>query len=112
VTVALHNMFSPTTAAFASTREDWDVCLELARGGGCLFTLNCATTPGGYSLQHGGCQFTARFVRRTNLLSKLKSEGLEPVFNWSAEDLSGDYQTVPGLRSRLRAKHSSGYGIP
>jgi hypothetical protein len=45
VTVALHNTFSPTTAAFVSTREDWDLCLELAKGGGCLFTLNCSTTP-------------------------------------------------------------------
>src|ERR1035438_8982703 len=33
-TVALHNIFSPTTAPFVSTREDWDVCIELASGGG------------------------------------------------------------------------------
>jgi 2-iminoacetate synthase len=92
VTIALHNMFSPTTAAFASTREDWDVCVEMARGGGCLFTLNCATTPGGYSLQHGGCQFTSGSFDAPIYSSKLKSEGLEPVFNWSAGDLSGDCQ--------------------
>ena len=92
VTVALHNIFSPTTAAFASTREDWSACVELARGGGCLFTLNCATTPGGYSLQHGGCQFTARSYDAPIYSAKLKSEGLEPVFNWSAGDLSGEYQ--------------------
>jgi 2-iminoacetate synthase len=92
VTVALHNIFSPTTAAFASTREDWDVCVEMARGGGCLFTLNCATTPGGYSLQHGGCQFTSGSFDAPIYSSKLNSEGLEPVFNWSAGDLSGDCQ--------------------
>jgi 2-iminoacetate synthase len=91
-TVALHNMFSPTTAAFASTREDWDVCLELARGGGCLFTLNCATTPGGYSLHHGGCQFTARSYDAPIYAAKLRAEGLDPVFNWKATDLSRDYQ--------------------
>ena len=91
VTVALHNMFSPTTAAFVSTREDWDLCVELARGGGCLFTLNCSTTPGGYSLQHGGCQFTAHSYDAPIYSTKLKSEGLDPVFNWRAGDLSGNY---------------------
>jgi 2-iminoacetate synthase len=90
VTVALHNMFSPRTAAFVSTREDWDLCVELAKGGGCLFTLNCSTTPGGYSLQHDGCQFTAHSYDAPIYSTKLKSEGLDPVFNWRAGDLSGD----------------------
>jgi len=90
VTVALHNMFSPTTAAFVSTREDWDLCVELARGGGCLFTLNCSTTPGGYSLQHSGCQFTAHSYDAPIYSIKLESEGLNPIFNWRAGDLSGD----------------------
>jgi hypothetical protein len=88
VTVALHNMFSPMTAAFVSTREDWDLCVELARGGGCLFTLNSSTTPGGYSLQQGGCQFTAHSYDASIYSTKLKSEGLDPVFNWRAGDLS------------------------
>jgi 2-iminoacetate synthase len=92
VTVALHNLFSPTTAAFVSTREDWDLCVELARGGGCLFTLNCSTTPGGYSLQRSGCQFTAHSYDAPIYSTKLKSEGLDPVFNWRAGDLSGDYR--------------------
>jgi 2-iminoacetate synthase len=91
-TVALHNLFSPTTAPFVSTRENWDVCVELARGGGCLFTLNCSTAPGGYSLQRGGCQFTSGSYDAPIYSSKLKSEGLEPVFNWKAEDLSPGYR--------------------
>jgi 2-iminoacetate synthase len=94
VTVALHNTFSPTTAAFVSTREDWDLCVELARGGGCLFTLNCSTTPGGYSLQHGGCQFTAHSYDAPIYSAKLKAEGLDPVFNWKACDLAGNYEPV------------------
>lgn len=92
VTVALHNTFSPTTAAFVSTREDWDLCVELARGGGCLFTLNCSTTPGGYSLQHSGCQFAAHSYDALIYSTKLKAEGLDPVFNWKACDLAGNYQ--------------------
>ncbi len=92
VTVALHNIFSPTTAAFVSTREEWDVCVELARGGGCLFTLNCSTTPGGYSLQHGGCQFTSHSYDAPVYSAKLRSEGLEPVFLWKHQDLAGACQ--------------------
>ena len=89
-TIALHNIFSPTTAPFVSTREDWDTCIELAKGGGCLFTLNCSTTPGGYSLHHQGCQFTTHSYDAPIYSTKLKSEGLDPVFNWKASDLSGD----------------------
>ncbi|MGB9432713.1 MAG: radical SAM protein [Candidatus Acidiferrum sp.] len=89
-TIALHNIFAPTTAPFVSTREEWDVCVELAQGGGCLFTLNCSTTPGGYSLHHEGCQFTSHSYDAPIYSSKLKSEGLDPVFNWKSTDLSGD----------------------
>jgi 2-iminoacetate synthase len=91
VTVALHNIFSPATAAFVSTREDWELCVELARGGGTLFTLNCSTTPGGYSLHHGGCQFAANSYDAPIYSAKLRSAGLDPVFQWRAHDLSADY---------------------
>ncbi len=90
VTVALHNIFSPKTAPFVSTREEWDVCLELARGGGCLFTLNCSTTPGGYSLQHGGCQFTSHSYDAPVYSTKLRTEGLRPIFLWNEWDLAGE----------------------
>jgi len=94
LTVALHNICSPTTAAFVSTREDWDLCVELAGGGGCLFTLNCSTTPGGYSLHHGGCQFTANSYDSPTYSAKLMAEGLDPVFNWKSCDLAGNYQAA------------------
>ena len=81
--LALHNVFSPTTAAFVSTREEWNTCIELARGGGCLFTLNCATTPGGYSLKHGGRQFAARSYDAPVYAPKLEALGLHPVFDWT-----------------------------
>ena len=96
-TVALHNIFSPATAAFVSTREDWDICVELARGGGCLFTLNCSTTPGGYSLPHCGCQFTSHSYDAPIYSTKLKSEGLDPAFNWRGEDLCGNYRPDAAL---------------
>lgn len=86
-TIALHNLFAPATAAFVSTREEWDVCIELAKGGGCLFTLNCSTTPGGYSLPQSGCQFATQSYDAPVYSAKLRSQGLEPVFRWSAKDL-------------------------
>jgi 2-iminoacetate synthase len=97
VTVALHNIFSPTTAAFVSTREEWNVCVELARGGGCLFTLNCSTTPGGYSLQHGGCQFTSHSYDAPVYSAKLRAEGLEPVFLWNNQDIEGACQPAASM---------------
>lgn len=90
-TIALHNIFSPVTLPFVSTRENWDVCLELAQGGGCLFTLNCSTTPGGYSLQHGGCQFSSNSYDAPIYSEKLKAEGLQPAFIWKGADLSGKW---------------------
>ncbi len=89
VAVALHNLFAPTTAPFASTREEWDVCLELARGGGCLFTLNCSTTPGGYSLPRCSCQFSTNSYDAPVYAGKLKMEGLLPIFDWKSEDVCG-----------------------
>ena len=98
VTVALHNMFSPPTAAFVSTREEWDVCVELARGGGCLFTLNCSTTPGGYSLHHGGCQFSSHSYDAPAYAAELRAEGLEPIFLWNSKDLLGEQQPEAACR--------------
>ena len=106
VTVALHNVFSPRTAAFVSTREDWDVCVEMARGGGCLFTLNCSTTPGGYSLPHCGCQFTSHSYDAPIYSTKLKSEGLDPVFNWRTDDLSGDSRPDAALVGPTKCRSS------
>lgn len=87
-TVALHNLFAPATAPFVSTREDWELCVEMARGGGCLFTLNCSTTPGGYSLPHGGCQFTTQSYDAPIYADKLRGESLKPLFSWTSGDLS------------------------
>jgi 2-iminoacetate synthase len=96
-TVALHNLFAPTTAAFVSTREEWDTCVELARGGGCLFTLNCSTIPGGYALHHAGCQFTTHSYDAPVYSAKLRAEGLDPLFVWNQDDLRRQRQPFAGV---------------
>ncbi len=86
--VALHNLFSPTTSAFVSTREDWATCVQLAQGGGCLFTLNCSTIPGGYSLHTNGGQFANFSFDAPASIPKLKALGFESVQRWNVVDLS------------------------
>jgi 2-iminoacetate synthase len=86
-TLALHNLFSPGTAPFVSTREDWDTCIRIARGGGCLFTLNCSTIPGGYSLRSRGAQFANNSFDAPVYAPRLTSLGYEPVFQWKVEEL-------------------------
>lgn len=50
-----------------------DVCVALAKGGGCLFTFNCSTTPGGYLLPHCGCQVASHSYDAPIYSLKLKS---------------------------------------
>jgi 2-iminoacetate synthase len=88
--LALHNLFAPTTTPFVSTREDWDTCIELAQGGGCLFTLNCSTIPGGYSLHSHGAQFKNNSFDAPVFGPKLRELGLNPVFRWDVDDLIAD----------------------
>lgn len=86
--MALHNVFSPNTAAFVSTREDWDTCVQLAQGGGCLFTLNCSTIPGGYSLHGHGGQFANFSFDAPVFVPRLKDLGFQSVQRWEIEDLA------------------------
>ncbi len=94
--VALHNLFSPTTAAFVSTREDWATCVELAQGGGCLFTLNCSTIPGGYSLHTNGGQFANFSFDAPAFVPKLKAMGFDSVQRWAIEDLGAGIAVARG----------------
>ncbi len=83
--LALQQVFSPLALPFVSTREDWDVCVEMARGGGCLFTFNCSTIPGGYSLGSRGAQFETRSYDSNVYPAKLCAEGIYPEFIWTFE---------------------------
>jgi 2-iminoacetate synthase len=93
-TMALHNLFSPSTAAFVSTREDWETCVQLAQGGGCLFTLNCSTIPGGYSLHGHGAQFANFSFDAQASIPKLKALGFESVHRWKTVELAGNQPSV------------------
>ncbi len=81
--VALHGLFAPETLPFVNTREGWDLCLDLARGGGCLFTFNCSTIPGGYTQPQRGDQFPTGSFDAPASAAKMRALGFDPVFDWS-----------------------------
>ena len=96
--VAVHNIFSPNTHAFVNTREDLPMCIELARGGGCLFTFNCSTIPGGYSLGRQGYQFPTGSYDAPEFTKVLQARGLVPVLDWSISDSGAIAENSKGCR--------------
>lgn len=83
VTVALHNLLFPEVRPFVSTRESFELCTQLARGGGCLFTFNCTTIPGGYTMGNPGCQFPSGSYDAPVYSEKLTQLGLSTDWNWA-----------------------------
>lgn len=81
--IALHNIFAPETRPFVSSREPWELCLRMAAGGGALFTFNCATIPGGYTLGGGGDQFPTGSYDAPLYAERLHEHGLRARFSWS-----------------------------
>jgi hypothetical protein len=81
--VALHNLLFPEVRPFVSTRESFELCTQLARGGGCLFTFNCTTIPGGYTMGNPGCQFPSGNYDAPVYSEKLTQLGLSTDWNWA-----------------------------
>ncbi len=82
--VAWHNGLFPDVLPFVSTREDFEMCLELAAGGGCLFTFNCSTVPGGYTLPNRGAQFRTGDYDTRLYAGRLQAAGLEADWAWQS----------------------------
>lgn len=80
--VAWHNSLFPDVLPFVSTREDFETCLQLAAGGGCLFTFNCSTVPGGYTLPNRGAQFVTGNYDAPVFAPRLRAAGLAPEWAW------------------------------
>lgn len=83
--VALHNLFAPSTMPFLNTREEWELCLEMATGGGVLFTFNCSTVPGGYVAGTRGYQFPTDSYDAPVFAPIVARHGLTPTFGWRFE---------------------------
>lgn len=81
--LAIHNIYSPETLPFVNTREEWDLCAQIARGGGCLFTFNCSTFPGGYTHNEETHQFPTYNLEIEKYYNKAMEINLFPKFDWS-----------------------------
>jgi 2-iminoacetate synthase len=81
--VAIHNIYSPMTFSFVSTRENWNYCLKLASGGGCLFTFDCSTYPGGYTHNEENHQFPTHNLEIEKYFDKALNNNFHPKFDWT-----------------------------
>ena len=93
--IAVHNLFSPLTLPFVNTRESWPFCVEAARGGGAIFTLDCSTVPGGYSQGSRGYQFPTETFPAPEFLPKLRAERFTPVVAWDFDSIYPDSKSGP-----------------
>lgn len=80
--ISVFNLFLPSALPFVNTRESWNMCLEIAYGGGTLFTFNCKTIPGGYTLARLGHQFPTYDYDVKKYAAKLLRRGLKPIYDW------------------------------
>jgi len=80
--IAVHTLFAPHIVPWVSTRESWDLCVKLAQGG-CLFTFDCSTTPGGYSHETKSYQFPTHDFPASVYSKEIERHGLKTVFDWA-----------------------------
>jgi len=86
--ISVFNLFLPTSLPFVNTRETWNMCVEIAKGGGTLFTFYCKTIPGGYALGRQGYQFPTYNFTVDKYVRKLNENDLNPIFNWNFENFN------------------------
>ncbi len=97
--VAVHQDCRPDCYPFVNTREDWGLCMDLARGGGCLFTFNCSTIPGGYTRRHRGAQFVSHDFGGPLFRSAANASGLRSALPWQEQE-GEPAATAPGSGPR------------
>lgn len=85
--IAAQCLFDPFSLPFVNTRENWDLCVRLSSGGGVLFTFNCSTIPGGYSLGCRGYQFPTFNFDIDLYAGKAVEEGFHTRMKWSFRDV-------------------------
>ncbi|MBN9657197.1 MAG: hypothetical protein J0H49_03410 [Acidobacteria bacterium] len=83
--LALHNVRFPDVRPFVSTREEFELCLRMAEGGGCLFTLDCSTVPGGYTLPNHGAQFVTGNYAAPRFAPLVEATGLKLDWFWNSQ---------------------------
>jgi 2-iminoacetate synthase len=75
---ALYSLAIPDALVWFSTREHFELSARCARGGGCIFTLDCSTEVGGYTRKEGFAQFPVYSKTFADGVEWLKSLGFQP----------------------------------
>ena len=75
---AIYKLAFPKSLPWFSTRERFELSKEAARGGGALFTLDCSTAVGGYTLKKEFPQFPVYSKNLSEGKKWLKSLGFKP----------------------------------
>ncbi len=74
---ALYSLFVPKGLVWFSTREEFELSAQAARGGGCLFTLDCSTEVDGYR-KRGYPQFPVNSMNIEQGIHWLQSQDYNP----------------------------------
>jgi len=93
---ALYSLALPQDSlVWFSTREEFNVSADCARGGGCLFTLDCSTEVGGYTKGGGFEQFPVYSYALKEGKKKLIRLGFNPQINlpWRKEAIMKTVET-------------------
>lgn len=84
--LSLQQLMFPDAKLFLSTRETYDFNLDVAKGGGCLFTLNCSTIPGGYTSEKNALQFASGNYDSHEYAARLQSSGFQLNWDWKISE--------------------------
>jgi len=80
----LLKLIFPETKLFISTRETINMNLELIKGGGDFFTIDCGTFPGAYLnselVKNGQEQFHTSYYNREKTIALLQEKGYKIIF--------------------------------
>ena len=74
---ALYSLFMPRGLVWFSTREEFKLSAQAAKGGGCLFTLDCSTEVDGYR-KSGYAQFPVHSMNIEQGIPWLQTQGYDP----------------------------------
>jgi hypothetical protein len=75
---ALLSLLFPDSLVWFSTREDFGLSIRSAQGGGCIFTLDCSTSVGGYTRDDEVSQFPVYTMDIKKGIPWLKESGFDP----------------------------------
>lgn len=104
--VARYNIKYPFALPFLNTRESWDVNVNLARGGGVIFTFDCSTIPGGYSLGARGYQFPTYSFPVETYATKL-AENLNTIGFPAKIEYDWNFEKITALKEMRKFKSNN-----